>query len=134
MMPERARDDHTIPERSPDGARGSLLQRVASTAEKELERALLARSGSTMMMYGHSSSAENAAMERAVHTICGEAHRLDLRAEELIVAVKQAWSQLAHVRARHLGDQDGDVLREVVSSSIEVFFLAQHEEARKRHD
>jgi hypothetical protein len=31
-------------------------------------------------------------------------------------------SQLAPVRARHLGDQDGDVLREVVSSSIEVFF------------
>jgi hypothetical protein len=43
----------------------------------------------------------------------------------LIVGIKQAWSQLAPVRARHLGDRDGEVLREVVSSSIEVFFESQ---------
>ena len=36
--------------------------------------------------------------------------------------MKQAWSQLTTIRARQLGDRDGDVLREIVSSSIEVFF------------
>jgi hypothetical protein len=75
-----------------------------------------------MGMYVHPSSAENAAMQSAVRTICREARALELQAEELIIAIKQAWSQLSAVRARHLGDRDGDVLREVVSSSIEVFF------------
>jgi hypothetical protein len=73
-------------------------------------------------MYFTPSPAASAAFERAVRALCDEAHQLDLRAEELLVAVKQAWSHLATVRARHLGDRDGDVLREVVSTSIEVFF------------
>ena len=51
--------------------------------------------------------------------------RCYLRAEELVIGIKQAWAQLAPVRARHLGDRDGDVLREVVSRSIELFFEAR---------
>ena len=82
-----------------------------------------------MGMYVHPSSAENAAFERAVDEICTQAHRLDLRAEELLVAIKQAWAHLAPVRARHLGDRDGDVLREVVRSSIEVFFAERDQRA-----
>ena len=62
---------------------------------------------------------------RAVEEICTEAHRLELRAEELVIGIKQAWAQLAPVRARHLGDRDGDVLGEVVSTSIDVFFAAR---------
>jgi hypothetical protein len=54
--------------------------------------------------------------------VCAEAHRLDLRAEEMLIALKQAWAQLARTRARHLGDRDGDVLRSVVTTSIEIFF------------
>jgi hypothetical protein len=81
-------------------------------------------------MYVHPSSAEDAAVQRAVRTICQEARRLDLQAEELIIGIKQAWSQLASVRTRHLGDRDGDVLREVVSSSIEVFFESKDAASR----
>jgi hypothetical protein len=73
-------------------------------------------------MYVHPSAAEREAFDVAVRAVCGEALRLDLRAEELLVGLKQAWSQLAPMRARHLGDRDGDVLRVVVSGSIEVFF------------
>ena len=54
--------------------------------------------------------------------LCEEAHILDLRAEELLIALKQAWSHLAPMRRRHLGERDADALRAVVKTSIEVFF------------
>ena len=106
----------------PDGFRNGLHHAIALVAARELEQALLEQSRPLMGMYVHPSSAEYAAMQRAVRAICGEANRLELRAEELIIGIKHAWSQLTTVRARHLGDRDSDVLREVVSSSIEVFF------------
>jgi hypothetical protein len=102
-----------------------MNQRLVGLAERALERALVEQVRPPIGMYVHPSSIEIAAFDRAVHEICGEAHRLDLRAEELLVGIKQAWSQLAAVRARHLGERDGDVLREVVSNSIEVFFAAR---------
>ena len=97
-------------------------QKLVSVAERELQRALTEQTRPPLGMYAHSSHAEDAAFERAVRQICGEAHRLDLPAEALLVGVKQAWAHLAPLRARYLGDRDGDVLRELVSCSIEVFF------------
>jgi hypothetical protein len=125
---------HAPSDTSPDAQRIALHHEIALAATRELQRALLEQSRPQMGMYVHPSSAENAAVERAVHIICREAHRLDLRAEELIIGIKQAWSQLAPVRARHLGDRDGDVLREVVSSSIEVFFESHDEALRDIRD
>ena len=113
---------HATAESSPDRPRVEVHQVIVVVAARELERALLEQSRPPMGMYVHPSSAENAAMQRAVRTICREARALELQAEELIIAIKQAWSQLAAARARHLGDRDGDVLREVVSNAIEVFF------------
>ena len=113
---------HAPLDTSPDALRIALHDEITVAAVRELQRALLEQAKPPMGLYVHPSSAENAAVQRAVRSICGEAHRLELRAEELIVGIKQAWSQLAPVRARHLGDRDADVLREVVSSSIEVFF------------
>jgi len=107
---------------------------MVAIAERELERALLEQSRPPMGMYAHPSSAEHAAVERAVHRICFEAHRLNLRAEELLVGIKRAWSLLANVRARQLGERDGDVLREVVSSSIELFFETRKASANERRD
>lgn len=122
MTAERLRMSHVPSDTPPDGLRIALHHVIAAVATRELEQALLEQSRPPMGMYVHPSSAEHAAVQRAVRTVCAEAHRLELRAEELIIGIKQAWSQLAPVRARHLGDRDGDVLREVVSSSIEVFF------------
>jgi hypothetical protein len=131
------------PERSPaqssavgvsDALRVSPNQAMVVIAERELERALNEQSRSATGMYEHPSTAERAAVQRAVHTICYEAHRLDLKAEELIVGIKQAWWQLAHVRARRLGDRDRDLLREVVSSSIEMFFEAREATVDARCD
>lgn len=72
-------------------------------------------------------------MRRAVREICLEAHRLELRAEELLVDIKQAWTQLASLRALHLGDRDGDALRGVVSSAIELFFEGRDLQSRDAH-
>jgi hypothetical protein len=139
MTAEQSRTQHattgsSLAGTSPDGLRVALHHVIVAIAERELELALLEQSRPPMGMYVHPSSAENAAVQRAVRTVCGEAHRLELRAEELIIGIKQAWTQLAPVRARHLGDRDGDVLREVVSSSIEVFFESQDASARELHE
>jgi len=106
-------------------------QTLALIAERELLGALTEQSRPSLDMYVHPSRAEAAAFERAVHAICFEAHRLEVRAEELLIGIKQAWSRLAPARKSHLGERDGDVLREVVSSSIEVFFESREMEARR---
>ena len=122
VMPEESRRQDAMHGASLHGTRVAVNQRLLSVAERELERAVLEQMRPSMGMYVHPSQAKNAAFERAVRQICGEAHRLDLPAEALLVGIKQAWSQLAPVRARHLGDRDGDVLRRVVTTSIEIFF------------
>src|SRR5215208_663803 len=122
LMPEGSRGQESAHGTSFNGNRSSVNQMLLSVAERELERALAEQKRPATGMYAHPSRAELAAFDRAVREICLEAHRLDLPAEALLVGIKQAWSQLAPVRARHLGDRDGDVLRGVVTTSIEVFF------------
>ena len=134
MTPERWPVNSSDSGVSPDGSRVSPNQAMVAIAERELVRALVEQSASATGMYGRPSPAERAAVQRAVYEICHEAHRLDLKAEELIISIKQAWSQLAHVRARHLGDRDRDALREVVSSSIEAFFDAREATVDERRD
>lgn len=130
MMANKARTQQSVSGTPVDGARDALNQSLVGLAERVLARALAEQVRPPMGMYLHPSSAEKAAFDQAVHVICGEAHRLGLRAEELLVAIKKAWANLAPVRARHLGDRDGDALREVVSCSIEVFFAARDQSAR----
>jgi hypothetical protein len=130
MPAERLRMAHE----TTDTSRVALQHEMVVVAARELERALLEQSRTPIGMLVHPSSAENAAIERVVRAMCGEARRLELRAEELIIGIKQAWSQLAPLRARHLGDRDGDVLREVVRSSIEVFFESKDVASREIHD
>lgn len=96
--------------------------RLLLSAERVLRGALIQQEHSLVGMYSNPSREADAAMSEAVREVCGEAHRLELRAEDMLVVVKQAWSHLAPVRTQHLGERDADVLREVVSTSIEVFF------------
>lgn len=127
-MPEESRGQEMTFDSSLHGARVVANEKLVNVAERELHRALTEQTRPLLGMYVHPSSAEDAAFERAVRLICGEAHRLDLPAESLLVGIKQAWAQLAPLRARHLGDRDGDVLRDVVSSSIEVFFESREQD------
>jgi len=133
-MAEISQTQHSTGSAVHSGPRVALHQAIVVIAERELDRALIEHTRPTMGMYVHPSSAENAAVQRAVRIICAESHRLGLRAEELIIGIKQAWLQLAPVRARHLGDRDGDVLREVVSNSIEVFFEVRDASTHERRD
>ena len=105
-----------------DEVRVPANQSLVLVAERELLAALGEQAPLAFGAHPHPSPEETAAFNRAVQALCHEAHRLDLRAEELVIAIKQAWSQLAAVRKSRLGERDSDVLRRVVSSSIEVFF------------
>ena len=134
MTAEKRPRQNTSGGTSPDELRVPPHQAIVAIAERELERALLEQSLPATGMYAHPSHADHEAVQRAVHRICFEAHRLDLKAEELLVGIKQAWLQLAHVRSSHLGDRDRDVLREVVTSSIEVFFETREASADARRD
>lgn len=125
MTAERSRLAYPDRGASVDVPRVAQNQQFVGVAEKELTRALSEQVRPPLGMYVHPSSAETAAFQCAVREICSEAHRLDLRAEELLIGIKQAWSQLATLRALHLGERDGDVLREVVSNAIETFFEAR---------
>lgn len=131
MMADKAGMQQSVSGTPVGGARVALNHRLADVAERALERALAEQVRPPMGMYVHPSSAEKAAFDHAVRGICLEAHRLGLRAEELLVAIKKAWANLAPVRARHLGDRDGDALQEVVSHSIEVFFAARGQGERE---
>lgn len=125
MAAERSQTEYPTATASLEGERVALQKALVAVAERELERALREQTQPMMGLYVHPSNADNASLYRAVRAVCAESHRLGLRAEELIIGLKHAWVQLAPARARHLGDRDGDVLREIVSSSIEVFFEAR---------
>lgn len=133
MAEERSARSAMTATHAASSSRAALNQKLIDIAGRELGRAVRAQVRPSMGMYVHRSTAEHAAMHRAVRTICDEAHRLDLRAEELLVDIKQAWTQLAALRALHLGDRDGDALRGVVSSAIEVFFEARDVHFREVH-
>jgi len=105
-----------------DGPRSGVNESLLRVAERELRAALLEQERPITGMYVHASVAGDAALDRAVHAVCHEAHAQNVRAEELLIALKRAWSMLASTRARHLGDRDADVLRDFITATIEVFF------------
>jgi hypothetical protein len=121
-MSQRSSNAPQSPSHDAAVPRGASLLALTQAAERALTRALRSQERPPLGMFLVRSETERQALDRAVRDVCAEAHRLELRAEELLVAIKQAWTQLATLRARHLGDRDGDVLRHVVSRSIEVFF------------
>ena len=107
------------------GAGGVANEVLLHLAVRELLGALLDQPlpAFGIMVRPHPVAA--AALDHAVRAICREAHRLDLPAEQLVIGVKTAWARLAAERRERLSEQDGDVLRSIVSSSIDVFFDAR---------
>jgi hypothetical protein len=120
---------------SPDSAnhareRAPANRSLMLVAERELHGALMEQVPPVLGAFTLPSPMERVAVERAVRVICAEAHSLGLRAEELVIAIKKAWSLLAEVRMNQLADRDADVLREIVSSAIELFFASRDGEGR----
>lgn len=124
-MPQTDQPTPSHTSRSPRASGPSAVvanEALLSVAERELNAALKLHDRPMAGMYAQPSREGDAALDLAVRALCDEAHRVGLRAEEMLIVLKQAWTHLSATRAAHLGDRDGDVLRHVVTSSIEVYF------------
>ena len=71
---------------------------------------------------GHSADGE---LRRAIGVVCREARREQLRAEQVLVAVKQTWYSLPEVRELPSGDDRAALLDRVVRLTIDEFY-AEH--------
>jgi hypothetical protein len=127
MKPQSSNASQTPHTTRVSGGFTSVNEALLGVAERALKDALLQQERPIPGIYTTPSQAADIAFGRAVAIMCDEARRLGVRAEELLVALKQAWSQLAPLRSRHLGDRDGDALRQIVTLSIEVFFESRSE-------
>ena len=66
----------------------------------------------------------NGELRHAMRCLCDEAHRRDLRAEQVIVLVKEAWGSLPEVHAMsHY--RRSEALSPIVSLCIDEFYAAR---------
>jgi hypothetical protein len=72
-----------------DERRAPANQSLVMVAERELLAALAEQAPSGLGMFARPSPEELVAFEHAVHAICFEARRLELRAEELVIAMQE---------------------------------------------
>ena len=61
-------------------------------------------------------------LRRALQALCTEAHDRGLRAEELLVRLKQVFYQLPEVQELSHGSDRNDLLNRVVSACIEEYY------------
>ena len=61
-------------------------------------------------------------LHRALNALCAEAHGRGLRAEELLVRLKQVFYQLPEVQELPHGSDRNDLLNRVVSVCIEEYY------------
>ena len=61
-------------------------------------------------------------LHRAMNTMCSEAHASGLRAEELLVRLKQVFHQLPEVQEVPHGGDRNELLNRVVSLCIEEYY------------
>src|SRR5919204_4325075 len=64
----------------------------------------------------------NGELRRAVRALCAAAHQEHLRAEQLLVLVKQALNSLPEVAALPYDTERADTLARVISLCIEEFY------------
>lgn len=64
----------------------------------------------------------NGDLRDAVRVLCSEIHRDGLRAEQLIVTVKQTWQSLPEVQRIPPGAPRNDVLARIITLCIEEFY------------
>ncbi len=65
-------------------------------------------------------------LRRAIHVMCGEARRKDLRAEQLLVVFKQTLTSLPEMEQLPRGPERNDFLSRIVTMCIEEFY-AEHD-------
>jgi hypothetical protein len=62
------------------------------------------------------------ALRRAIRVMCDEAHRNGLRAEQLLVILKDAWSSLPEVARLPTGGTRERLLDRIVTMCVEEFY------------
>jgi hypothetical protein len=67
----------------------------------------------------------NGELRRAVRLLCDEAHRRGLRAEQVIVLLKEAWGSLPDVQVLAPGEERRESLSRIVSLCIDEFYAAR---------
>lgn len=65
-------------------------------------------------------------LRRALRTVCAEAHRRHLRAEQLLILFKQAWSSLPEVEQLPRGIERDELLGRIITVCIEEFYADGH--------
>jgi len=65
------------------------------------------------------------ALRRAIRAMCDEAHRNGLRAEQLLVILKDAWSSLPEVARLSPGGTRERLLDRIVTMCVEEFYGPQ---------
>ena len=65
------------------------------------------------------------ALRRAIRVMCDEAHRNGLRAEQLLVILKDAWSSLPEVTRLPTGGTRERLLGRIVTMCVEEFYGPQ---------
>lgn len=61
-------------------------------------------------------------LRQAVRALCDEAHRDGAHAEDVLIAVKQAWAALPELTARPGDHHRSDLLRHFITVCIEEFY------------
>ncbi len=67
----------------------------------------------------------NGEIRRAMRLLCDDAHRRGLRAEQVIVLLKEAWGSLPEVQALSPGEERRETLGRIVSLCIDEFYAAR---------
>jgi hypothetical protein len=69
-------------------------------------------------------------LRRGIRLLCDQARRHGVRAEQLVVAVREAWSSLPESRWRAGADRGSELIGRVVAVCIDEFYAGQREDAR----
>ena len=68
----------------------------------------------------------NGDLHRAVRVICDEAHRSDMRAEQLLVAFKQVLASIPEIQQLPSGSVRNDLLDPIVTMCIEEYYAERN--------
>ena len=64
-------------------------------------------------------------LRHAVRDLCNDAHRRGAHAEDVIIAVKQAWASLAELTAQPGEPRRAEILRHFITVCIDEFYAGQ---------
>lgn len=93
-------------------------RRLLAAADAALRTTL----GATLRAPERDAEVAGPRLREAVGALCAEAHRHGARAEDVLIAVKQAWAALPELTTRPGDHHRTDLLRRFITACIEEFY------------